>query len=124
MRWAWYVARMEGGEVQTWFWWVNLWERGHLVDPGLDGRVILNWIFKNWDGDPWPNCCGSGLGQAVVIAALNLRVPYIAWNFLTRTGLSIWRPCLALTTVLQAVVLSVWCGIDLRRTYVGRFVAF
>jgi hypothetical protein len=39
MRWAGHVARREGGEVQTGFWWVNVRERGHLEDPGLDGRI-------------------------------------------------------------------------------------
>jgi len=29
------------GEVYTRFWWGNLRERGHLEDPGVDGRIIL-----------------------------------------------------------------------------------
>jgi hypothetical protein len=43
MRWAGHVAYMgERGEVYTGFWWGNLRERDHLVDPGADGRIILN----------------------------------------------------------------------------------
>jgi hypothetical protein len=33
----------------TGLWWGNLKERGHLGDAGLDGRIILKWIFKKWD---------------------------------------------------------------------------
>jgi hypothetical protein len=25
-------------------------EEDHLVDPGLDLRIILKWIFEKWDG--------------------------------------------------------------------------
>jgi hypothetical protein len=32
------------------FWWGNLRERYHLEDPGIDGRIILRWMFKKWDG--------------------------------------------------------------------------
>jgi len=32
------------------FRWGNLREREHLEDPGVKGRIILRWIFRNWDG--------------------------------------------------------------------------
>ena len=32
------------------FWWGNLRQRDHLEDVGIDGRIILRWIFRKWDG--------------------------------------------------------------------------
>jgi hypothetical protein len=45
------------GEMYTGFWWGNLRERDHLGDPGIDGRIILRWIFRKWDvgGMDWIN---------------------------------------------------------------------
>jgi hypothetical protein len=31
------------------FRWGNLKERVYFGDPGLDGRIILRWIFRKWD---------------------------------------------------------------------------
>jgi hypothetical protein len=39
-----------GGEVYTGFWRRNLRERDHLEDPGEEGRIILRWIFRKWEG--------------------------------------------------------------------------
>jgi hypothetical protein len=38
------------GEVHTGFWCGDLREGNHLEDAGVDGRIILKWIFKKWDG--------------------------------------------------------------------------
>jgi hypothetical protein len=62
--------------LYTGFWWGNLTERDHLEDTGVDGRIILRWIFRNLDGGMgW-----IGLTQdrdrwrALVIAVMNLPV--------------------------------------------------
>jgi hypothetical protein len=36
--------------VQSEFWWGNLRETDHLKDPGIDGRIILTFIFRMYDG--------------------------------------------------------------------------
>ena len=40
----------EVGEVHTQFWWGDQRVRDHLEDWGIDGRILLKRIFKNWDG--------------------------------------------------------------------------
>jgi hypothetical protein len=37
----------ERGEAYTGRWWGNLIERDHLEDSGVDGKIILSWIFRN-----------------------------------------------------------------------------
>jgi len=50
VRWVVYVALWRRGEVHTGVWWVNLGERDHLEDPGIDRGIILKLIFKQWNG--------------------------------------------------------------------------
>ena len=46
MRWAGYVARMGRGEGYTGLRWGNLKQRDHWRDLGVDGKIILRWIFR------------------------------------------------------------------------------
>jgi hypothetical protein len=32
---------------------INLRERDHRGDPGVDERIILSWIFRKWTGLSW-----------------------------------------------------------------------
>jgi len=41
------------GEAYTGFWWGNLTKRVHSGDPGVDGRIIIRWIFRKWDLGLW-----------------------------------------------------------------------
>jgi hypothetical protein len=40
-------------EVHTGFWWGNQRERDRLEELDLDGRIILKWILKMWNGKAW-----------------------------------------------------------------------
>jgi hypothetical protein len=46
MRWAGHVEHVRERRDCIGFWWGNLKERDQLGDPGVDGRIILKWIFR------------------------------------------------------------------------------
>jgi hypothetical protein len=75
----------EEKEVHTGFWWGDLREGDHLGDPGVDGRIILKWIYKKWDGgmDWIEPAQHRHRWRALVNAVMNLWVIQNAGNFLT-----------------------------------------
>jgi hypothetical protein len=50
----------------------------HLGDPGIDGRIILKWIFKKWDG------CGKDW--------LELTQDRDRWWSLANAVMNLWVP--------------------------------
>ena len=64
MRRAGQVARMGERRAFTGFWWGNLRERDHLGEPGVDGRIILRFILRNWDVGLWTGSSWLTIGTA------------------------------------------------------------
>jgi len=48
------------GKGCTGFWWGNLRERVYWGDPDAEGRIILRWIFRKWEGFWGLDGVGSG----------------------------------------------------------------
>ena len=52
--------------------------KNHLGDPGVDGRIILRWLFRKWDvvGMDWIELTQDrDVWRVLVNAVMNLRVP-------------------------------------------------
>jgi hypothetical protein len=67
MRWVRHENLRGRGELCTGFLWGNLRERDYLEDLGVDGKIILRWIFGKWDVGAWTGSIwvriGTGGGQ-------------------------------------------------------------
>jgi hypothetical protein len=66
------------GEVCTGFWWGSLRERDNWGDPDVDGRIILRWIFRKWEGvvgTGWSGLKDRDRWRALVGTVMNFRVP-------------------------------------------------
>jgi hypothetical protein len=76
MRWVRHAARMGEREIHTRFLWGDLREGDHLGDSGINGGIILKWIFKKWDGGmDWIELAQDrDRWWAVVNAVMNLPV--------------------------------------------------
>jgi len=67
--------------------WGNMKERDNLEDAGIDGRVILRWIFTKWDVGAWTGLIwirtGTGGRQAGTCECNNETLGTIkCWEFL------------------------------------------
>ena len=85
MRWAGHVARI-GDRRGAYRILVGRRDRNnHLVEIGIDERIILRWIFRKWDGGTdWIDLAQNrDRWWALVKAIMNIRVPQNAGNFLT-----------------------------------------
>jgi hypothetical protein len=51
--------------VHTVFWWGDMMERDILEYMGR-GRIILKWIFTNWNGEAWTGLLWLGTGGGLL----------------------------------------------------------
>jgi len=68
---------MGRGPVHREFWWGNLRERGHIEEPGVDGRIMVRSVFRKWVGGvDWIDLAQDrDRWRALVNAVMNIRVP-------------------------------------------------
>jgi hypothetical protein len=51
MSWTWHIARM--GELRNAY---KILFENHGEDLGVNGKIILEWIFGKWGGKLWTGC--------------------------------------------------------------------
>jgi hypothetical protein len=70
-------------DVHRDFWFGNLRERDHLEYKVIDGRIILRWIFRNWEGGmDWIDLAqDKDRWRVTENTVMNYRVPNNARNF-------------------------------------------
>jgi len=54
---------MGGGKAYTGFRWENVRKRDHLEDPGVDGKMIIRWVFRKWDVRAWTGSIWLRIGR-------------------------------------------------------------
>ena len=58
------------------FCWGSLRVRDHLEVPGVDGKIVLCWIFRKWAVEAWTDLVqDKDRWRALVNAVMKLRVP-------------------------------------------------
>ena len=95
------------GEVHTRLWWGNLQEREHLEDLGVDGTIILKWIFKKWDGGVYWIYLAQDRDRWRVVMNAVMNVDCAGW-FLMMFAQSISMSDLALDKPGTFAFLDIW----------------
>jgi len=59
--------------------------KNHLEYPGVDGKIILRWKFRKWDGGmDWIDLAEDmDRWRALLNVVMIIRLPFSAGNFLT-----------------------------------------
>jgi hypothetical protein len=51
--------------VHRGFWWGDLRERDHLEFLGINGKIVIKWIFEKWDGKSRTGLMWLRIGKVV-----------------------------------------------------------